>query len=322
MFFFDICFPLCYNKIMNNKIDQQNYLIDFQFIKQPKYINDVRLYQIGKKFCNENTYVPPHLHIDWYELTVILGGKGKIYTNDIAEYVEVSEGDIYLSFPADIHAIESDNETPLRYSFLSFVLGESSFKEQFKTITQDFYEAEKRVFRDQNVSYLLDLLLSEVMSKTYKQEDMMAHLINQILIFTCRNFLYQSQNVLSANVNKNALSANVSKNELLCYAIMRYIDVNIFLIKNFTDIAEHFNYNYSYLSKVFKQTTKITILDYLSNKKLERAKILIDEGKLSLTKIAETLNYASIYSFSKSFKYHFGISPTEYKKTLTAKEQI
>lgn len=297
---------------MNNKNDQQDYLIDFQFIKQPKYISDVRLYQIGKKFCNESTFVPPHLHINWYELTVILGGKGKIYTNDTAEYVEVSEGDIYLSFPADIHTIESDNETPLRYSFLSFILGESSFKEQFKTITQDFYESEKRVFRDRNVSYLLDLLLSEFMSKTYKQEDMMAHLIHQILIFTCRNFLYQSQ---------NALSANVSKNELLCYAIMRYIDANIFLIKNFTDIAEHFNYNYSYLSKVFKQTTKITILDYLSNKKLERAKILIDEGKLSLTKIAETLNYASIYSFSKSFKYHFGISPTEYKKTLAAKKQ-
>ena len=86
------------------------------------------------------------------------------------------------------------------------------------------------------------------------------------------------------------------------------------MIKNFSDISDYFNYNYSYLSKVFKQTTKTTILDYLSTKKLERAKILIDEKKLSFTKIAEILNYASVYSFSKSFKYHFGISPTEYKK--------
>ncbi|MBR1996154.1 MAG: helix-turn-helix domain-containing protein, partial [Paludibacteraceae bacterium] len=60
---------------------------------------------------------------------------------------------------------------------------------------------------------------------------------------------------------------------------------------------------------LFKQTTKTTIFDYLSTKKLERAKILIDEKKLSFTKIAEILNYASVYSFSKSFKYHFGISP-------------
>jgi AraC-like DNA-binding protein len=97
---------------------------------------------------------------------------------------------------------------------------------------------------------------------------------------------------------------------------MRHVDANIFSIKQFTDIATHFNYNYSYLSKVFKQTTNITLRDYLSNKKLERAKTLIEEGTQSLTKIAEILNYASVYSFSKSFKYHFGIAPTDYKKTI------
>ncbi len=245
------------------------------------------------------------MHIDWYELTVILGGKGKIYTNSQTEFIEVSEGDIYLSFPADIHTIESNADSPLKYSFLSFVLGKTSFNAQFKKIPQNFYKSEKRIFRDPNISLLLELLLSEFMSVSYKQEEMMVHIFNQILIFTCRNFLYKSQKVLPSNV---------SKNEILCYSIMRYIDANIFHIKDFSDIADYFNYNYSYLSKVFKQTTKITILQYLSNKKLEHAKLLIDERKLSLTKIAETLNYASIYSFSKSFKYHFGISPTEYKK--------
>ena len=292
---------------MMSKADQQDYLIDFQFIEQPKLINGIRLYQIGKKFCNQNTYIPPHLHIDWYELTVILGGKGKIYINSKTEYIEVSEGDIYLSFPADIHAIESDSDSPLKYSFLSFVLNTTSFTAQFEKIAHHFYEPAKRIFRDRNISLLIELLLSEFMSVSYKQKDMMVYLFNQILIFTCREFLYQSQNVVPANV---------SKNEMLCYSVMRYIDANIFVIKNFADIATHFNYNYSYLSKVFKQTTKITLLDYLSSKKLERAKVLIEEGKLSFTKIAELLNYASVYSFSKSFKYHFGISPTQYKKTL------
>lgn len=296
---------------MNTKSnEQEDFLIDFQFIKQQKYVSGIRLYQIGKKFCNQNTFIAPHLHINWYELTVILGGKGKIYTNSKTHYVDIAEGDIYLSFPADIHTIESDSENPLKYSFLSFVLEGTPFDEQFKQITQDFYESEKRIFRDRNISSLLELLLSEFMSVSYKQEEMMSHIFNQILIFTCRNFLYQSQ---------NTLPVNISKNEMLCYSIMRYIDANIFQIKNFSDIADYFNYNYSYLSKVFKQTTKITILEYLSKKKLERAKILINEGKLSLTKIAETLNYASIYSFSKSFKYHFGISPTEYKKALDEK---
>lgn len=298
---------------MENFVEQSDYLIDFQFIEQPKHINNIRLYQIGKKFCNQNTYIAPHLHINWYELTVILGGKGRIYTNSKTEYIEVSEGDIYLSFPADIHTIETDSQFPLKYSFLSFVLGKTSFAEPFEKITQEFYPPEKRIFRDPNISLLLEMLLSEFMSTTYKQEEMMSYLFKQILILTCRNFLYQT---------KSVLPTNVSKNEILCYSIMRYIDANIFHIKNFTDISVYFNYNYSYLSKVFKQTTKTTILDYLSSKKLEHAKFLIDEGKLSLTKIAETLNYASIYSFSKSFKYHFGISPSEYKKKLSTTKPV
>ena len=296
---------------MENVI-QEDFLIDFQFINSPKQINDVRLYQIGKKFCRANANVMPHLHVDWYELTIVLGGKGKIYTNNKTEYVEVSEGDIYLSFPADIHAIESDHISPLKYSFLSFIIDGEAVKQTFTKISQDFYEAEKRVFRDQNVSFLLEMLLSEFLTPSYKQEEMLSHILSQILIFTSRNFLYQS---------KKAVPTNVSKNEALCYAIMRYIDANVFSIKNFSVIAEHFNYNYSYLSKVFKQTTKITMLDYLSNKKLEYAKLLVEEGALSLTKIAELLNYASVYSFSKSFKYHFGISPSDYKKQCSLRHK-
>ena len=289
---------------MKNRNELQDYLIDFQFIQNPKPINDVRLYQVGKKFCNQNTYILPHLHVEWYELTVVLGGRGKIYTNSKTEYIEVSEGDVYLSFPTDIHAIESDSVSPLKYSFLSFILDGKELNETFKKISQDFYESEKRVFRDPNVSFLLEILLSELITPAHKQAEMLEYALNQILIFTSRNFLYQS---------KTALPTNVSKNEALCYSIMRYIDANIFSIRSFSDIATHFNYNYSDLSKVFKQTTKITLLEYLSNKKLECAKLLIEEGKLTFTKIAELLNYASVYSFSKSFKYHFGISPSEYK---------
>ncbi|MBO5277246.1 MAG: hypothetical protein J6B05_01165, partial [Clostridia bacterium] len=71
---------------MKNRNELQDYLIDFQFIQNPKPINDVRLYQVGKKFCNQNTYILPHLHVEWYELTVVLGGRGKIYTNSKTEY--------------------------------------------------------------------------------------------------------------------------------------------------------------------------------------------------------------------------------------------
>ena len=96
---------------------------------------------------------------------------------------------------------------------------------------------------------------------------------------------------------------------------MHYIDINIFSITNLQELSKQFNYNYSYLANVFSKTTKMTLSQYLANKKLEHSKVLIRENRLSFSEIARLLNYSSLYSFSKSFKKHFGLSPTEYKKS-------
>lgn len=290
--------------------DTHDFLIDFQYENKPTFVNGVKLHQIGKRFCRADTVVPPHLHIDWFEFTVILSGKGKIYTNSETEYVDVEEGDVFLSFPTDIHSIVSNPHAPVKYNFFSFSFTTSPYKAEFEKITRNFYEQSKRLFRDDNLVFLIDMLLAELMGNAFAKQTIVQSVIEQILIFTCRNFLH--------NPTKKT-PMDVSKKELLCYKLTRYIDANIFSIKRFEDIAKHLHYNYSYLSKIFKQTTNVTIADYLTQKKLERAKILITEGKLSLTKIAEILNYSSLYSFSKSFKYHFGISPKQYQKTQSVK---
>jgi AraC-like DNA-binding protein len=50
--------------------------------------------------------------------------------------------------------------------------------------------------------------------------------------------------------------------------------------------------------------------------RLDVAKNLLEEGNLSLTQIAEKLNYSTPYSLSKAFKNRFKISPREHKKSI------
>ena len=289
---------------MKNIIEPMDYIVIFEFETDPVVFNDIRLHQIGKRFCKENSIISSHIHIDWFELTIVLGGKAEIYAN--GESVPVSSGDIFLSFPCDAHKIVSSVDEPLKYSFFSFCLEENNpYKEEFQKITSDFSECKNRVFRDNNViASLVDLLISEMTANAFQKEKLIESTLSQILILIIREFLYKKP----ANIPNHA-----TNNEILCYRIMRYIDNNIFHLKNLTEIATVFNYNYSYLTKIFRQTTNLTITQYHLNKKLETSKVLIREGKLSFTKIAELLQFASIYSFSKSFKLHFGLSPTEYK---------
>ena len=60
--------------------------------------------------------------------------------------------------------------------------------------------------------------------------------------------------------------------------------------------------------------TDSTLADYYRNRRLEAARLLIAQGDLSITHIADLLNYSSIYTFSRAFKDKYGVSPEQYRK--------
>ena len=293
--------------VFHDENEIHDYLIDFQFTETPNYVQDIRLYQVGKKFCNAYTVVSAHMHANWFELTVVLDGKGNIYANQ--SHAAVTAGDVFLSYPNEIHKIESDSEKPLKYSFLSFCLENSTYLQQFETIAQKYYECNRRIFRNPSIAPLIESIIAEMTSPQFECETVVFSALQQILVYTCRAFLRKEENTPPRKT--------VEKHDVLCYKIMRYIDYNLYSIFDASEIAEYLHYNYAYLAKIFKETTNLTITQYLTQRKLERAKVLIAENLLPLNKIAELLNYASIYSFSKSFKLHYGLSPSEYKRQKT-----
>ena len=85
-------------------------------------------------------------------------------------------------------------------------------------------------------------------------------------------------------------------------------------MKKLEELGEVMGYSYGYLSALYKKTTSNTLADYYKNKKLEIARLLVMERNLKMGEIAEKLNYASVYAFSKAFKNHFGSSPENYCK--------
>jgi len=87
---------------------------------------------------------------------------------------------------------------------------------------------------------------------------------------------------------------------------------------NFTleELSEATGYSYGYLSDLFRKTTGNSLSGYYHAKKLEAARLLLLENKLQVTEIAEMLNYASVYAFSKAFHRQYGVSPRQYRKQL------
>ena len=279
------------------------YLIDHQFIKTSLIYNGIGVYQIGKKLCDSDTVVLEHSHLNWFELTIANNGAGKVYTNGVSE--EIKSGDIYLSFPYDIHKIESSADDPLTYSFFSFYFDKDCpYAEKFNDLALNFDVTKSRIFRNSLISMLVDMLISEMSDKNYRENRLIEITVEQLMIFIYRTYYAQKSLYSSATLNSK---------ELLVYQKMSYISSNLLNIEKLSEISGKMGYNYSYLEKIFKQTTGKSITDYYVAKKMEIAAVLIKENTSSVSKIAETVNYSSVYTFSKAFKLYYGVSPSEYR---------
>ena len=87
--------------------------------------------------------------------------------------------------------------------------------------------------------------------------------------------------------------------------------------KNWTlsKMAEFCGYSESHFSTLYKKNYVTSPISDLIKIKMEHAKLLLKYSSLSVSDVAEAVGYSSIYYFSKYFKNHYNVSPTEYKKS-------
>lgn len=80
----------------------------------------------------------------------------------------------------------------------------------------------------------------------------------------------------------------------------------------YADVYKQAGLSPRYLNSLFKQYTGQSLKRYMNNAKMQKAQHLLTESSLSITEISELMGYTDLYSFSKTFKQHFGLSPTAY----------
>lgn len=79
-------------------------------------------------------------------------------------------------------------------------------------------------------------------------------------------------------------------------------------------VANHVYLNSVYFGRIFKNTFHLTFKKYLMERRMERAKRLLEEGKVSIGAICEQVGIGNSSYFSHLFKDYTGKLPSEYKK--------
>jgi len=82
-------------------------------------------------------------------------------------------------------------------------------------------------------------------------------------------------------------------------------------------LANYVGTNQCYLKKGFKEVFGQTIFEFVQENKMVKAKYLLQQNKLSLQEISAIVGYASLSSFSQTYKNYYGISPSIEKKQIS-----
>lgn len=127
-------------------------------------------------------------------------------------------------------------------------------------------------------------------------------------------------NSYGIEIIENQKSILVQKiKDLITEIVLQENNLNV---KSSVYLADKLNHSYGYLSNLFSEVTYTSIENYIILQKIELAKQLIVNEKLSLTEIAYKLNYSSVAHLSSQFKNTTGITPSAFQRIITQRRKI
>jgi AraC-like DNA-binding protein len=263
-----------------------------------------------QKMLVESTY---HDH-DFTELTYILSGKGKYLVE--GKVYDVEAGDVIICNPGVKHQnILVNPKEPTVEFFAGFtgfhfknmppnsiILKDGSYV--LHTTTESKQEIAKHCY---------EMIAENESAQIGKYFMLKAHLM-QILLLMIRDITEVEE-----RTQKGCTFESYNKSYAV-KKIINYLNENYENKISLDQIAHNMYLSPVYISKIFKEETGESPINYLIKIRLEKAKdILLNSDGGSIKSIANSVGYEDVYHFSKLFKKYYGISPLYYKKIALEK---
>jgi AraC-like DNA-binding protein len=148
-----------------------------------------------------------------------------------------------------------------------------------------------------------------------EQERMDAYSQDMILSYLSALVLTILRHADAPEAKLKASNSVHSENEIIRRA-QQYISGHIREKLSVPLVARMVDVSPSYLTALFHKNLQISPGEYIRRIKLQESKQMIREGNLNFTEIAAALQYSTVHHFSRQFKEKFGITPTEYAKSV------
>lgn len=120
------------------------------------------------------------------------------------------------------------------------------------------------------------------------------------------------------------LMETVQQEKVYCTQVreaLHYLDEHLHESVSLREVAELLHINASYFSVLFKEETGLTYSEYVTRRRIMRAKELLVSTRLSVAEIAEQVGYQTAKYFVKVFRVSENISPGQYRQNVMNTEE-
>ena len=211
----------------------------------------------------------------------------------------LKQGDMVLYGPNQWHMQYADIGVAPRYITISF---DASGLDLAGLLN-------RRFAAPQQAAALLQQMLREQERMDEYSGDMILTQLTQLLM----TLLRQANSPAEAKLQTS--NAIHSENEIIRRAQI-YVSTHIREKLTVPLVARQVDVSPSYLTALFHKNLQISPGEYIRRIKLQESKQMIRENTLNFTEIAAELQYSTVHHFSRQFKEKFGITPTEYAKSV------
>lgn len=284
---------------ISNTINSYSFLSLSQSYIYSSISSSLNITEIYTKFYQEkgiNYRFNGESHPYW-ELTYV--DKGCLYTNVNNSTYVLNQGDLMFYSPFQFHTQYTLDNESCSYLTINFNMEFDKFK-----LLCD------KVFTLDRTSYsTINFLIKELSLSDIYSDDLSLCYLKQLIINILR-----TKNLSSYSKPTTHMQQSYENN--LLNEILSFINNNIYNKICIETICSNFSISPTTLHSLFKKNMDITVKNYVNNLKLNKGKELIKNSSYTFSEISEILGFSSIHYFSKKFKSHFGISPTEYSKSI------
>lgn len=118
--------------------------------------------------------------------------------------------------------------------------------------------------------------------------------------------------------NSNLIQ-ELKKKNFLSTKIIQYVKENIENELSRENIADQFAMSKDYVSHIFKEEYGISLISYINQEKINRAREYLIKGELSVGEISTRLGIDNFSYFTRIFKKEVGVSPQNYRQNYLKK---